>query len=225
MVRAIVLLSGGLDSCVTACIAKQEYELHALSFDYGQRHKKELESSKKIAKKLGIDHRIVKIELPERSDALTGSLSVPHDREIGIGKGKGEGKEREIPVTYVPARNTIFIAYALSWSEVMNANAIFIGVNAIDFSGYPDCTKEYIEAWNNLVKVGMKNNSVRVVAPLINMSKAEIIKEGVKLGAPFELTWSCYEGKEKACGVCDSCILRLKGFKEAGLKDPIEYEA
>ncbi len=216
MVRAIVLLSGGLDSCVTACIAKSRgYELHALSFDYGQRHKKELESSKNIAKKLGIDHRIIKIELPERSDALTGSLSVPHNREIG----------KEIPVTYVPARNTIFIAYALSWSEVINADAIFIGANAIDFSGYPDCTKEYIEAWNNLIKVGMKNNGVRVVAPLIDMNKAEIIKEGAKLGAPFELTWSCYEGREKACGVCDSCMLRLKGFKEAGLKDPIEYES
>lgn len=216
MVRAIVLLSGGLDSCTTACIAKHRgYELHALSFDYGQRHKKELESSKKIAKRLGIDHRIIRIELPERSDALTGSLSVPHNREIG----------KEIPVTYVPARNTIFIAYALSWSEVIDADAIFIGANAIDFSGYPDCTKEYIEAWNDLIKVGMKNNGVRVVAPLIDMNKAEIIKEGAKLGAPFELTWSCYEGREKACGVCDSCMLRLKGFKEAGLKDPIEYES
>ncbi|MDY6985323.1 MAG: 7-cyano-7-deazaguanine synthase QueC [Candidatus Thermoplasmatota archaeon] len=216
MVRAIVLLSGGLDSCTTAYIAKHRgYELHALSFDYGQRHKKELESSKKIAKRLGIDHRIIRIELPERSDALTGSLSVPHNREIG----------KEIPVTYVPARNTIFIAYALSWSEVIDADAIFIGANAIDFSGYPDCTKEYIEAWNDLIKVGMKNNGVRVVAPLIDMNKAEIIKEGAKLGAPFELTWSCYEGREKACGVCDSCMLRLKGFKEAGLKDPIEYES
>lgn len=215
MVRAIVLLSGGLDSCVTACIAKKDYELYALSFDYKQRHKKELDSAKKIAEKLGIEHRIIRMELPERSDALTSELiDVPHNREIG----------KDVPVTYVPARNTIFISFALSWSEVIDARAIFIGANSVDFSGYPDCRPQYIEAWNELIKVGMKNNDVRVVAPLINMSKAEIVREGVRLNAPLELTWSCYEGREKACGVCDSCILRLKGFREAGFKDPVEYE-
>jgi len=215
MVRAIVLLSGGLDSCVTACIAKKDYELHALSFDYKQRHKKELDSAKNIAERLGIEHRIIRMELPERSDALTSELiDVPHNREIG----------KDVPVTYVPARNTIFISYALSWSEVIDARAIFIGANSVDFSGYPDCRPQYVEAWNELIKVGMKNNDVRVVAPLINMSKAEIVREGVKLNAPLELTWSCYEGREKACGVCDSCMLRLKGFREAGFKDPVEYE-
>jgi len=215
MVRAIVLLSGGLDSCVTACIAKSEgYELYALSFDYGQRHIRELESAKKIAQRLGMEHRIIGVELPERADALTSAIDVPHDGEIG----------EEIPVTYVPARNTIFVAYALSWSEILGAEAIFIGANAVDFSGYPDCTKPYIDAWNDLIKVGMKNNRVRLLAPLIEMGKGEIVRGGVKLGAPLELTWSCYEGGEKACGTCDSCRLRLKGFSEAGIKDPVEYE-
>jgi len=215
MVRAIVLLSGGLDSCVTACIAKDEgYELCALSFDYGQRHRRELESAKKIANRLGIEHRIIRVELPARADALTSAIDVPHDGEMG----------KEIPVTYVPARNTIFVAYALSWSEILGAEAIFIGANAVDFSGYPDCTKPYIEAWNDLIKVGMKNNKTRLLAPLIDMGKREIVREGVKLGAPLALTWSCYEGGEKACGTCDSCRLRLKGFREAGIKDPVEYE-
>jgi 7-cyano-7-deazaguanine synthase len=214
MVRAIVLLSGGLDSCVTACIAKSEgYELYALSFDYGQRHRRELESAKKIAQRLGMEHRIIGVELPARADALTSAIDVPHDGEIG----------KEIPVTYVPARNTIFVAYALSWSEILGAEAIFIGANAVDFSGYPDCTKPYIEAWNDLIKVGMKNNRVRLLAPLIDMDKGEIVREGIRLNAPLELTWSCYEGGEKACGTCDSCLLRLKGFSEAGIKDPVEY--
>jgi 7-cyano-7-deazaguanine synthase len=215
MVRAIVLLSGGLDSCVTACIADgMDYELYALSFDYGQRHRRELESAKKIAQRLGMKQRIIRMELPERADALTSSIDVPHGGEMG----------KEIPATYVPARNTIFIAYALSWSEVLGAEAIFIGANAVDFSGYPDCTGSYIEAWNELIKVGMKNNKVKLIAPLIDMSKGEIVKEGVRLGAPLELTWSCYEGRDRACGMCDSCRLRLKGFREAGIKDPADYE-
>jgi 7-cyano-7-deazaguanine synthase len=124
----------------------------------------------------------------------------------------------------VPGRNTIFVSYALSWNEVLDGKAVFIGANAVDFSGYPDCRKEYIEAWNELIRVGMKNNKTQLIAPLIDMSKAEIVKKGFELKAPLELTWSCYEGKEKACGVCDSCVLRLNGFREAGLKDPIEYE-
>jgi 7-cyano-7-deazaguanine synthase len=218
MVRAIVLLSGGLDSCVTACIAKSEgYEIYALSFDYGQRHRKELDCAKRIAERIGVrEHRVIRLELPERRDALTSArIKVPHSRE-DIG--------RDIPVTYVPGRNTIFVSYALSWNEVLDGKAVFIGANAVDFSGYPDCRKEYIEAWNDLIRVGMKNNKTRLIAPLIDMSKAEIVKKGFELKAPLELTWSCYEGKEKACGVCDSCVLRLNGFREAGLKDPIEYE-
>ena len=217
--RAIILLSGGLDSCVAACIAKERgYEIYVLSFDYGQRHKKELLCALRIGEHLGVKkQKILKIDLPERSfSALTdGSLAVPRDR--------GNMSEN-IPVTYVPARNTIFVSYALSWSEVMDADAIFIGANAVDFSGYPDCRNEYIGAWNDLIKVGMKNNSTELIAPLIAMSKREIIERGRELGAPFELTWSCYEGGDKSCGRCDSCRLRLKGFGEAGLRDPLEYE-
>lgn len=219
--KAVVLLSGGLDSTTVAYLAKSAgYEIYALTFDYGQRHKKELESAKKICKQLGTKgHKILNIDLTQiGGSALTNSkIDVPENREI----------DKEIPVTYVPARNTIFLSFALAYAEVSEAEAIFIGANNLDYSGYPDCRPEYFEAFQKMAnlatKVGVEGNSIRIVTPLLNLTKAEIIKRGMGLGVPYELTWSCYEGKGKACGKCDSCVLRLKGFKEAGIKDPVEY--
>ena len=216
--KAVCLISGGMDSCVAAFVAKKEgYTIYALTFDYGQRNRREIERAKEIAKALEAkEHLIISANLRAiGGSALTDDIEVPE---------KGEG----IPPTYVPARNTIFLAYALAYAEARNADAIFIGANAIDYSGYPDCRKEYIEAMQKVADVGTKRGTegkpIKIVAPLINLSKAEIVKKGIELGVPFEKTWSCYRGKEKACGRCDSCRLRLKGFEEAGIKDPIEYE-
>ena len=216
--RAVCLLSGGMDSCVSAFVAKNEgYTIYALTFNYGQRNRKEIECAKEIAKALEVkEHLIINADLRSiGGSALTGDIEIPE---------KGEG----IPPTYVPARNTIFLAYALAYAEARNADAIFIGANAIDYSGYPDCRAEYIQAMQKVANIGTKRGvegkSIKIIAPLINLSKAEIVKKGVELGAPFEKTWSCYRETEKACGRCDSCRLRLKGFKEAGIKDPIEYE-
>ncbi len=216
--RAVCLLSGGMDSCVSAFVAKNEgYTIYALTFNYGQRNRREIEFAKEIAKALEVkEHLIINADLRSiGGSALTGDMEIPE---------KGEG----IPPTYVPARNTIFLAYALAYAEARNADAIFIGANAIDYSGYPDCRAEYIQAMQKVANIGTKRGvegkSIKIIAPLINLSKAEIVKKGVELGAPFEKTWSCYRETEKACGRCDSCRLRLKGFKEAGIKDPIEYE-
>lgn len=218
MSRAVVLLSGGLDSATCLSVALAEgYEAFPLSFDYGQRHKKELESAKNIVKYLKIkEHKIVKVGNVGGS-ALT-------DMEIDVPEYKGFPN---IPVTYVPARNMIFLSYAAGYAEVVGANAIFIGVNSIDYSGYPDCRPEFIEAFEKVMKVGTKNGvngkPVRILTPLINLSKAEIVKLACENNAPLHLTTSCYKGGEKACGVCDSCVLRLKGFREAGIVDTIEY--
>ena len=216
--RAVCLLSGGMDSCVSAFVAKNEgYTIYALTFNYGQRNRKEIEFAKEIAKALEVkEHLIINADLRSiGGSALTDDMEIPE---------KGEG----IPPTYVPARNTIFLAYALAYAEARNADAIFIGANAIDYSGYPDCRAEYIQAMQKVANIGTKRGvegkSIKIIAPLINLSKAEIVKKGVELGVPFEKTWSCYRETEKACGRCDSCRLRLKGFKEAGIKDPIEYE-
>jgi len=216
--RAVCLLSGGMDSCVSAFVAKNEgYTIYALTFNYGQRNRREIEFAKEIAKALEVkEHLIINADLRSiGGSALTGDMEIPE---------KGEG----IPPTYVPARNTIFLAYALAYAEARNADAIFIGANAIDYSGYPDCRAEYIQAMQKVANIGTKRGvegkSIKIIAPLINLSKAEIVKKGVELGVPFEKTWSCYRETEKACGRCDSCRLRLKGFKEAGIKDPIEYE-
>ncbi len=226
MKKAIVLCSGGVDSTTTLAIAQEEgYELYALSIDYGQRHQIEIQRAKEIAKFFGVkDHQVIKIDLRQiGGSALTSDLPVPKNRsgdEIGSG----------IPATYVPARNTIFLSFALAWAEVLGAEAIFIGVNVLDYSGYPDCRPEYIEAFERLAhlatKAGVEKKLVlRIKAPLIRMTKAQIIQRGHDLGVPFHLTHSCYDPipKGKACGRCDSCILRKKGFEEAGLKDPIEY--
>jgi 7-cyano-7-deazaguanine synthase len=225
MKRAVVLLSGGIDSTTTLAIARAEgYEVYALSFEYGQRHQIETQAAQRVARSLGAkEHRIAKIDLRVfGGSALTDDVDVPKQRsETEIADG--------IPITYVPARNTIFLAYALAWAEVISANDIFIGVNAIDYSGYPDCRAEFIEAFESLAslatKAGVENRRFHIHTPLIKFSKAEIIRKAVELGVDLSLTHSCYDPSPKgfACGECDSCLLRLKGFREAGLEDPIPY--
>lgn len=224
--KAICLLSGGPDSAVTTAIAKSEgYEIYALSFDYGQRHKKELDCAKKIAKELRArKHDIFKINLDQiGGSALTSNLKIPEGRTTEEIK-----KSKEIPATYVPARNTIFLSYALAYAEVLDADAIFIGANILDFSGYPDCRPEYFKKFQEMANLATKRavegKVIEIKHPVIEFTKAEIIKRGIELEVPFEYTWSCYKGGEKACGVCDSCVLRLNAFKEAGYLDPIEYE-
>ena len=225
MKHAVVLLSGGLDSATVLALARsQGYETYALSFDYGQRHRRELEAAKKIAKSLGAkEHRVAKIDNQILGgSALTGQVDVPKsrsDEEIGTG----------IPVTYVPARNTIFLAHALAWAETIPAGHIFIGANAIDYSGYPDCRPEFIALFETLANIGTKAGvegaRIQIHAPLIKMSKAEIIRKAVDLGVDLSVTHSCYDPLPdgRACGKCDSCLLRHKGFREAGVIDPIKY--
>ena len=223
--KAVVLLSGGLDSCVTATIAKKEYNatLYALTIQYGQSHMRELESAKNISEYLeAVEHKIISID----TSLFTKSSLVGKPDEIP--ERKLEEIERGIPSTYVPARNTIFLSYALAYAENNDMDTIFMGANAIDYSGYPDCRPEYIEAFQRVADLGTKRGAegrgIKIVTPLIELTKAEIIKKGLELDAPIHLTWSCYRGGEKACGRCDSCLLRLKGFKEAGVRDPIPYE-
>jgi len=220
MEKAVVLLSGGLDSitCLSEAI-KNEYEVYPLSFDYGQRHRIELECAKKVTAYYRLDtHKIIRI------DKFGGSALT--DEKINVPKYKKY--EDDIPVTYVPARNIIFLSYAVGYAEVVGADFIYIGVNALDYSGYPDCRPEFIDAFSKVIKVGTKsgveNKPIKIVTPLINLKKSEIIKLAYKNGAPLQYSTSCYNGREKACGICDSCRLRLKGFEEIGIKDPILYE-
>jgi 7-cyano-7-deazaguanine synthase len=223
--KAICLISGGLDSCVTAFIAKKQgYDLYALSFRYGQHHTKELSCAKKIAKAIGVkDHIIFDIGLYKFGGS---SLLTSSSQKINNHALKDIGKT--IPSTYVPARNTVFLSLALAYAETMDADAIFIGANAVDYAGYPDCRPEYINAFQKLAtlatKKGVQGKTIHLKAPLLYLSKAEIITTGVKLKVPFEITWSCYRGEVKACGTCDSCLLRLKGFQEANVKDPLPYK-
>jgi 7-cyano-7-deazaguanine synthase len=224
--KAVCLISGGLDSCVTAYIAKEKgYEIYALSFNYGQRHEKETKSAKKIAKSASAKkHVIFELHLDKfGSSSLVDKKKKPEQNQKISKIGK------KIPSTYVPARNTVFLSIALAYAEAIDADAIFIGVTATDYAGYPDCRSEFISAFQKISEIGTKKGvqgkSVMIFSPLLNMKKSEIIKTGSKLNAPLHLTWSCYLGKNKACGRCDSCLLRLKGFKEAGLKDKIKYEA
>jgi 7-cyano-7-deazaguanine synthase len=223
--RAVVLLSGGIDSTTTLAIAiTQGYEAHGLSFDYGQRHEIETEAARRVADSLGAKaHRLAKIDMRIfGGSALTDNLDVPKKRSE---KEMAQG----IPITYVPARNTIFLAYALAWAEVISASDIFLGVNAIDYSGYPDCRPGFIEAFETLAnlgtKAGVEGRRFQIHAPLIKFSKAEIIRKAVELGIDLSLTHSCYDPLPEglACGECDSCLLRLKGFREACLEDPIRY--
>ena len=218
--KAVVLLSGGLDSTVTAYTAKKEgHDIYALTIDYGQRHKREIESARKVAKAIGAkEHRVIKLDLAKfGGSALT-------DRRIKVPETPAHG----IPPTYVPARNTIMLSLALAYAEANGADYIYAGVNAVDYSGYPDCRPKFIKAFQKLADLATKRTlegkGITIKTPLINLSKKEIVNLGVKLGAPLELTWSCYKGKKKACGKCDSCRLRLKGFKETKIKDPIQYE-
>ena len=223
--RTVCLISGGLDSCVTAYIAKQlDYDIYSLTFSYGQQHNKEIQCAKKISSEVNSKkHIIFKLDL----NIFGGS-------SLFTGKFKNEKKNiseigKVIPSTYVPARNTIFLSIALAYSEVINAKSIYIGVNSTDYSGYPDCRPEYIKAFQNLTNIATKKtiegNNIVIKSPLINLSKAQIIKKGYNLNVPFKETWSCYRGSDKACGKCDSCLLRLKGFKESNIKDPISYES
>jgi len=223
--KAVCLISGGLDSTVAATYAKSKgYEIYALTIVYGQKHEREIESAKKIAEYLGAkEHKIIEVPL----NKIGGSALI--DRKLEIPERKTpEEIDEEIPPTYVPARNIIFISIAVSYAEVIGAEAIFLGVNAIDYSGYPDCRPEFIRAMEEAIRLGTKTGvegkPIRIETPLIRLTKAEIVKLGNKLGAPLHLTWSCYRGGEKACGKCDSCVLRLKGFLEAEIPDPIEYE-
>lgn len=225
--RAVVLVSGGLDSAVTLAAAVADgFEAHALSFDYGQRHRVEIAAATRVAKTLGAhEHRIARIDLRVfGGSALTDDIPVPLRRdEAEIGHGYG------IPVTYVPARNTIFLSYALGNAEAIGAADIFIGVNCVDYSDYPDCRPEFLETFERLAalgtKAGVEGTRIRIHAPLLELTKAEIIRKGIALGVDFSITHSCYNPSPEgaACGVCDSCQLRLRGFREAGITDPIRY--
>ena len=223
---AVILLSGGLDSATAAAIARREgFELFALSVDYGQRHRFELEAARRVAQAMGVArHMVLTVDLRQLGgSALTGDLEVPKDRSPGT-------MQQEIPVTYVPARNTILLALALAYAETVGAADIFIGVNAIDYSGYPDCRPEFIAAFQRLANLATKAGVERrldfkVHTPLVNLTKAQIIRRGIELGVDYGLTHSCYDPDPagRSCARCDSCLLRLKGFAEAGLKDPAEY--
>ena len=224
--KAIVLSSGGVDSTTSMAIAKAEgYDIYSLSFRYGQRHSLELEAAQKVAKAFAArQHLLIDIDLGRiGGSALTDDIDVP--------KARSESEmQKEIPVTYVPARNTIFLSYALAWAEVLKVSDIFIGVNAIDYSGYPDCRPEYIESFERMANLATKAGvegvtKVKIHTPLIEMTKAQIIQKGVDLGVDYSMTHSCYDPSAdgKACGQCDSCLLRKKGFQEAGVPDPTKY--
>lgn len=220
--RAVVLLSGGLDSATVLAIANARgYSCYALSLDYGQRHVAELNAAKRVAASLGVaEHKVLPIAL----DAIGGSALT--DRELEVPQNFSEG----IPVTYVPARNTVFLSLALGWAEVTGARDIFVGVNALDYSGYPDCRPEYIATFEKLAnlatRAGVEGESFHIQAPLIDLTKARIIQEGMSLGVDYALTVSCYQADDqgRACGVCDSCRFRAQGFREAGVEDPTLYQ-
>lgn len=208
--RAIILFSSGLDSTTVLYYAMSKgYKCSCLIFDYGQKHKKEIFSAVKIADSAKAEYSVIKISLPWSNDALTSK-----NKEVPVHKHL----TKTVPSTYVPGRNTLFLSYALSFAQSINVRAIFIGVNSVDFSNYPDCTPKFIEAYNNVLKI-LKTKIV-IHAPLLNLNKAQIIKLGTKLNVPYKDTWTCYNGCEKPCMECDSCKLRAKGFKEAGINDP-----
>lgn len=223
MKKAVILLSGGLDSTTALYLAKsQGYEVYSICFDYGQRHDKEIECAKNIAEKAGVkEHILVKTNM----DAWGGSALT--DKNINI--PEGDENRKDIPITYVPARNMIFLAYAASYAEVVGAQDIFIGVSQVDYSGYVDCRQEFIEAMENAINQGTvcavaQGKKIKVQAPFMYMTKTEEVELGMKLGVDYSDTWTCYNGDDLACGTCDSCLLRIKAFKEAGCEDPIKYK-
>ena len=226
--KAVVLLSGGLDSTTTLAIALREgFEPHALTFRYGQRHDAEIEAARRVGTRFGVaQHVVVQIDLRVfGGSALTSEIEVPKDRPL-------EDMANGIPVTYVPARNTIFLSFALAWAEVLGANDIFMGVNALDYSGYPDCRPEYIEAYQRMANLATKagvegRQRLTIHTPLIHLTKAQIIQKGLELGVDYGLTMTCYDPSPtgEACGHCDACLLRLKGFVENGMVDPAPYRA
>ena len=223
MSKAVILLSGGLDSTTVLSIAKSKgFECYALSFDYGQKQLSELISAKIIADNFGVtEHRIMRVCLDDiGGSALTDpTLEVPKFNQ-----------NNEIPITYVPARNTIFLSFALAWAEVLDAQSIFIGVNALDYSGYPDCRPEYIKAYETMANLATKQSvegkKIQIHTPLINLTKAEIIKQGLTLGVDYSITTTCYQANDRgeACGICDACVLRRQGFEKAGVSDPTHYQ-
>jgi 7-cyano-7-deazaguanine synthase len=219
MNKAIVLLSGGLDSAVSLYFAKKRgFKCYCLIFDYGQRHKKEIQSAKKIAQKANCAWQVIKIKLPWKGSALL-------DKKINLAAASSNRLTRQIPGTYVPGRNIIFLSFALSFAEAVKAKAIFIGAHTQDYSGYPDCRPEFYRAFSKVIstgtRAGVEKEGIKIKIPLIHKNKAEIIKLGMKLSVPFELTWSCYKGGKRPCGKCDSCFYRQKGFIEAGRNDPL----
>jgi 7-cyano-7-deazaguanine synthase len=224
--KAVVLVSGGMDSCVTAAIARMTHGVALVHASYGQRtERRERRAFDAIADFYGVRERLV-VKLEHFSQIGGSALT---DSRISVPEGKpqqGVAQEGEIPVTYVPFRNAHFLSVAVSWAEVIGASAIFIGAVAEDSSGYPDCRPEYYKVFQELIRVGTRpERRIEIVTPVIGMRKSEIILKGLELGAPLEFTWSCYQGEDKACGVCDSCLLRLRAFTEAGQADPISYRA
>lgn len=223
--KAVILLSGGLDSATVLYQAKSEgCECYAISFDYQQRHRRELESATVLAYSAGVEnHQLVSFDLRALGgSALTDdNIDLPYERSI-------TEMSQNIPVTYVPARNTIFLSFALAYAETIGAERVYIGVNALDYSGYPDCRPDYIQAMQEVFRLGTRQGregqAIAIVTPLISLRKTAIIQLGNQLGVPWEKTWSCYAGEDLACGVCDSCQLRLQAFAELGLKDPVEYK-
>ncbi len=211
--KAIVLLSGGLDSTTLLYLAREKgYKCSCLIFDYAQRHRKEIFSAVRIAKKTKSDYKIVKISLPWKGSSL-----LDKTRKLP----KGSLRKKDIPSTYVSARNIIFLSFAVSFGEAIAADAVFIGANIVDYSGYPDCRSEFFKKFKQMIDIGTKNTrNIKVETPLLNLTKAEIIKLGQRLKVPYELTWSCYKGDKIPCGVCDSCKFRAKGFSQAGIIDP-----
>jgi 7-cyano-7-deazaguanine synthase len=218
--KAVILLSGGIDSATTLYWAKDKYKCFCLIFDYNQRHKKEINCAVRLAKLNNCPYEIVKFNLPWKGSSLLDEKIPLPERSI-----KEIKLEKTPPSTYVPARNTIFLSFGISYAETIGANYILIGANAIDFSGYPDCKPEYYKEYNKLIKIGTKSGGkIKILTPLIEMTKAQIIRLGKELKVPYELTWSCYAGGDKPCQSCDSCKLRNKGFKEAGIKDPLFFK-
>lgn len=222
----MVLLSGGLDSSVTLAMAVEAgWAVRALTVDYGQRHHRELEAARAVAHHYGVEHRVVRVDL----SALGGSALTDPSRPLPPARAPEAIRAGGIPSTYVPARNTVLLSLAIAWAEAIGAPAVFMGANCVDYSGYPDCRPEYISAMREVARLGtrrgVEGEPIDIVAPILQMGKDAIVRKGAELGVPFHLTWSCYRGTPKACGRCDSCQLRLRGFAEAGIVDPVPYES